>query len=631
MLFSILYNLCFQLSAATMWSLFAVDMKYALEEHEQHRLCKSSAYMNLHFKVKWLYTNYVKDVPPYKGSVPEYPSWFEPFVMQWLNENDDVSLEYLHGAFNRDKKDGFQKSSEHALFSNSVVDVFTQLTQCFDVVSKLECPDPEIWKRYMKRFAKTIVKVLIAYADIVKKEFPEHLKEERIACILMNNIQQLRVQLEKMFESMGGDRLEQDAANILNELQQTLNGSLDELAHQFACSLEPRITASVKELSDLLSAIKGGGHTIGAAQPPGAVAAEADEVLRPLMDLLDGSLSLYAQSCEKTVLKRLLKELWKIVMRILEKTVVLPPMTDKTMMFKSLTDNAKNLAANTKIEDMSRLFKNHMTGKQDVKNALSGVMDISKDFEKNLSPKQCAVLEVALDTIKQYFHAGGNGLKKAFLDKSPELQSLRYALSLYTQTTDTLIKTFVTTQINEDSIDGQEGSVGEVSIQVDLFTHPGTGEHKVTVKVVAANDLKWNVPSGMFRPFVEVNLIGPNLSDKKRKHATKSKSNNWSPKYNETFHFMIGNEEQLDCYELHICVKDYCFAREDRLVGVAVMQLKDIVEKGSCACWLSLGKRIQMDETGWTILRILSQRTNDEVAKEFVKLKSDIRQENPLA
>ncbi|KAF5304318.1 hypothetical protein FQA39_LY09697 [Lamprigera yunnana] len=621
-----------QLSAATMWSLFAVDMKYALEEHEQHRLCKSSAYMNLHFKVKWLHTNYVKDVPPYKGAVPEYPAWFEPFVMQWLNENDDVSLEYLHGAFNRDKKDGFQKSSEHALFSNSVVDVFTQLTQCFDVVSKLECPDPEIWKRYMKRFAKTIVKVLIAYADIVKKEFPEHLKEERIACILMNDIQQLRVQLEKMFESMGGEKLEEDAANILKELQQNLNAALDELAMQFALSLEPRITQSVKELGDLLLAIKGTGQPGTLNQPAqrNAVAVEADDVLRPLMDLLDGSLSLYAQSCEKTVLKRLLKELWKIVMRILEKTVVLPPMTDKTMVFKSLTDNAKNLAANTKIEDMSRLFKNHMTGKQDVKNALSGVMDISKEVEKNLSPKQCAVLDVALDTIKQYFHAGGNGLKKAFLDKSSELQSLRYALSLYTQTTDTLIKTFVTSQINEDTLESQEGSVGEVSIQVDLFTHPGTGEHKVTVKVVAANDLKWNLVSGMFRPFVEVNLIGPHLSDKKRKHATKSKANNWSPKYNETFHFIIGNEEQLDFFELHICVKDYCFAREDRLVGVAVMQLKDIVDRGSCACWLSLGKRIQMDETGWTILRILSQRSNDEVAKEFVKLKSDIRQENPL-
>ena len=54
---------------------------------------------------------------------------------------------------------------------------------------------------------------------------------------------------------------------------------------------------------------------------------------------------------------------------------------------------------------------------------------------------------------------------------------------------------------------------------------------------------------------------------------------------------ILGNEDEPDCYELHICCKDYCFAREDKLIGMAVMQLKDIVEQGSCACWCSLGRR----------------------------------------
>jgi hypothetical protein len=100
---------------------------------------------------------------------------------------------------------------------------------------------------------------------------------------------------------MGGAQLDPDSNRVLNNLQKKLNTVLDKLSAQFVISLETEIQEQINRLGMLLSKIK------GPQLQKSQMAGEVDLVLEPLMNLLEHSLQRYAQQCEKTVLKYILK------------------------------------------------------------------------------------------------------------------------------------------------------------------------------------------------------------------------------------------------------------------------------------------------------------------------------------
>jgi protein unc-13 len=210
---------------------------------------------------------------------------FEPFLLRWLEENDELSMTFVENAIDTDKKNGFEKNSEAARFSSSVVDIFCSLMQSLDIVKKLELPDPDVESRLISRFSQTIVKVLHHYCKRMEVIFEKVSSCTLVACILMNNIQQLRVELQKVYEAIGLEKMDAETHERFKQLQSYLAQCLDNLAVQYGTSVAEKIEECCKLINSSLIRVKGTVNLVS-DQDRQQLEKEADEVMHSLLIFL---------------------------------------------------------------------------------------------------------------------------------------------------------------------------------------------------------------------------------------------------------------------------------------------------------------------------------------------------------
>ena len=75
--------------------------------------------------------------------------------------------------------------------------------------------------------------------------------------------------------------------------------------------------------------------------------------------------------------------------------------------------------------------------------------------------------------------------------------------------------------------------------------------------------------------------------------------------------------------ELQVTAKHRSRLGADKVIGVAVLPLSTMLQEANVT--ISLGPSIKTSDRGQALLNVLSVRTNDDTAKEFVALKSQLR------
>uniref|UniRef100_A0A914QXR2 C2 domain-containing protein n=1 Tax=Panagrolaimus davidi TaxID=227884 RepID=A0A914QXR2_9BILA len=479
-------------------------------------------------------------------------------------------------AYNSDKRTKFRYTSGETKFSTSVVDIFTQFYEGYDIVKKINFPNSSFSEEILSKFSRTIKRSILGYADMVYKDIDDNSGEEQIACTLMNNVEQLKVQLDKLYKHMENTEANADGLKILKK---EINNVLEKIIEQFVAPVELQIHEKVKNLGTSLAKVKMNKNKKHMDY----------DIIHPLVNFLEASLHRYHALCEKTILEEILKELWKTTILSIQNFIVLPGKIEKNYMDQFSKDKKSSAI---KIFDFLNKPENG----------------------KLLSQEQVKFLKEVLSAVKDCLHAEGYALDQKFLDSTPEFKAMKYTLSQYFEKTQNIIKDFISNQKDKDS---NELSIGSINVQINLDLNHNSG--KIHGKLLAAKNLAMlNLKKTDLKIFAKVYLVGPYHGY--QKHKTTPIDTALKLQFNDLFDFSLNIGEQYSNFELVFKIIETSLFKTRKLLGIGVLKLDKVLKSGSISTWVPLYHQLQFDENNFIQLRILSQRENDETAKEFVKM-----------
>ncbi|KNC85746.1 hypothetical protein SARC_02086 [Sphaeroforma arctica JP610] len=517
----------------------------------------------LYFQCKRFVTEYVSKLIPASEWKPlkNYEQKFTRFVVEWLNVTRRLAANWIHMAIQVD-----DTAVSDVLYSSSVIDVFACFSQALDFIVKLEWEDPSTNLAFVTMFFEMVCEGLTVYAQKVRIKFEEqaHAETDFVTiehCIHLNN---LDIAVEKMratFEAIDQQSMvEKIKKSEDSHFKSPLVVFFEEQAIFVREQLYFCLDFLAKKIEPLI--VKFMQRLVGVEKKPVLKVLENFFVGDLLEDDEDASLELLKKTMEKIDSKTVITE-----------DLVFQMMLDLTEFLDLIlgTLNEYLITHDLFINILERLWSNTV-------NAMWTVIK-PKSNRYPLNEQKSKILAHALNILRNYFHAGGEGVKNDKIDIE-EFIKLKEILGFVPLPTSELVGRYYRDQekmqakannIVENDTDLAELPEEDLGkFEAEITYDPETG--LVKVLLVCCYGLPAMDDTGLSDPYVMMSVLPVKARSKKQKSAVKYETLN--PVFDQMMETYV--DATVEGESLKFDFYDYDYIGGDDYMGEVVIPISSL-------------------------------------------------------